>query len=212
MDELNSLLIEIELLNKRIFEVDIFIRFHLKLLQDKYPKVWSRFLDLKNKYLNLNHLNEDPPLENPLVKNKEKENNALEKLKKKKCKDLYKKISNITHPDKTINDYLNQLFIIAKDYKNTSNLRGLENIYDVVQKQLSEPSYDFFAIKLVELKEQLKIINKVYNDQLMSFEYRVAVLYESPEEASKREAENLFVSKLSELMKFYSQEISKYDS
>lgn len=209
MEELNVLLLEIEQLNKKIYEIDVFIRFYLKQLQDKFPKIWERFIDLKTKYLNRNNLIEEEALDNPLIKDDSKEDNALKKFKKKKIKELYRRISNLTHPDKVVNSYLNELFIIAKKHKDTQNLRALENIYDIIQKQDQRDEYEFFAVKLVELKEKLNQLNNLHSEQLVSFEYRVSSLYESPDEQSKKMAEDIFISKLTELSNFYQKEITK---
>lgn len=205
MDELNKLLLDLEELNKKIYETDIFIRLYLKKLQDEFPKIWERFLEAKEKYLNLTNTIEEQ-FENPLVKDSKK---PLEKLKKKKCKDLYRKISQITHPDKTINAYLNELFTIAKAHKDNNDLRALETIHEVVQNQLKEPTYEFFALKIIELKKQIDISNKKHFDQITSFEYRVAVLYDSGDENSKLEAEHLFVIKVRQATDYYLQEIKK---
>jgi hypothetical protein len=207
MDELNKLLLEIENLNKRIYETDIFIRIHLKKLQDEFPKIWSRFLEAKEKYLNLINATEEK-FENPLVKDSKK---PLEKLKEKKCKQLYRKISQITHPDKTVNEYLNELFKIAKTHNETGDLRALETIYDVIQNQAKEPSYEFFALKIIELKKQIEISNKKHFEQITSFEYRVAVLYDHGDDNSKLEAEHLFIVKVRQSTDYYLQEIKKYE-
>lgn len=210
MDELNRLLLEIETLNRKVFETDIFIRYYLKILQDKFPKVWSRFIDAKSKYYSLKNIQDDQPLDNPLV-NDDRVEPALLKFKKKKCKELYRKISNITHPDKIINQYLNELFIIAKQHMDKNDLRGLENIYDVVQNQINEPSYDFFSNKLIELENKRKSIERLYNAQILSFEYQSAKLYDDGTPESKRQAEILFISKLNELTILFNQELAKYE-
>lgn len=208
MEKLNKILIEIDDINKKIFENDIYIRYHLKKLQDKFPSAWENFLKVKQQWMNFKNIREEP-LDNPLVKKLTNKNSFLERFKTKKCKELYRKISRITHPDKTINKYLNELFIIAKKHRNNNDLRSLENIYEIVQNELKEPSYDFISKKYDELNKKLHQQKMIYNGQILSFEYKLAQLYESYKEEDRLNAETLFINRLNFQTVQYLKEMNK---
>jgi hypothetical protein len=208
VEKLNKILIEIDDINKKIYETDIYIRYHLKKLQDKFPSAWGNFLKIKHQWMDFKNINEEP-LDNPLVKKLLNKNSFLERFKTKKCKELYRKISNITHPDKITNEYLNELFIIAKKHRNNNDLRSLENIYEIVQNELKEPSYDFISKKYDELSKQLKQQKYIHANQLVSFEYTLAQLYESRDEKNQLTAENMFIERLNTHIVQYLKEMNK---
>ena len=187
MERLNELLIEIENINKKIRDIEIFIAVKMKLLQDAVPKLWAKYQNLlnsKTKSAIFDNLKSKPGLDN---------------LRKKKCKELYKRISNITHPDKTINNLLHELFIIAKEHKNNNNLRALENIFEVVQKQLKKPGKNFIENKLVELNKQIEELKLKYDTILKSLEYSIAKLYDE----DKEKAEQLFINYVKNNIKYH---------
>lgn len=188
MERLNELLIEIENINKKIRDLEIFIAIKMKLLQDAVPKLWAKYQEI------LNSKTKSTIFDN--LKSKK----GLDNFKKKKCKELYKRISNITHPDKTINNLLHELFIIAKQHKDNNNLRALENIFEVVQKQLKEPGENFIENKLIELNKQVEELKLKYDKILKSFEYSIAKLYDEDKEKSIQ----LFINYIKNNIKHYS--------
>ena len=75
MERLNELLIEIENINKKIRDLEIFIAIKMKLLQDAVPKLWAKYQEI------LNSKTKSTIFDN--LKSKK----GLDNFKKKKCKD-----------------------------------------------------------------------------------------------------------------------------
>lgn len=73
------------------------------------------------------------------------------KEKSHKIKKLFKKIANRTHPDKTKDPVLNELFLEARICYNSNDEKGLEEIWYCVQHRRSR-----ILSKLIERYEQLR--------------------------------------------------------
>jgi hypothetical protein len=190
MERLNKLLIEIEGLNKKIRDTEIFIAVKMEILKSAVPNLWAKYQKVQNK------VNDK---QKSTILNNLKSKNGLDNFRKKKCKELYRRISRITHPDKTINNLLNELFIIAKRHRDNNNLRALENIFEVVQNQLKEPGENFITNKLVELNKQIRDLKLKYNRIITSPEYSIAKLYDE----NKEKAERLFTDYIGNSIRFH---------
>ena len=93
---------------------------------------------------------------NPLEKAKKEVRNLPEKVKK-----LFRKIANLTHPDKTRNKRLHALFLEAKAAKNNKDLEALERI---LREVLTKKS-DLLAAMLLRL-EKLRYEHRAANNEL----------------------------------------------
>ena len=125
-------------------EVPIYIN-NLKLLSSEIEELRNQ-LQLKNINQTKNYIEEDR------IKLKDEPDDI-------KIKQLYMGIASKCHPDKTKNEELHELFIIAKEAYKNHNYTKLLEIYNNLKNNLNNTN----DIKPIDIEDQLKIIKDEFN-------------------------------------------------
>ena len=139
----------------------------------KHPAMVKELDDLKNRLQVLMGLPENTPGVNPLTNQRqeafsEPTGESVEKtppvdktssLVKSMCKDLYRKLTRLTHPDRTKDTNLSELFPSVKNAMKALDLNMLTQLLDSVleYKESRSTQEKFRRIKLQALKKKREI-------------------------------------------------------
>ena len=100
---------------------------YCELLNEQYQKFFFDKINkiILKKNIDIKSNNDNINLESVDVENKKEDKDIF-------IKNLYKKISKLTHPDKTNNSYFNDLYLKSKYYYDTDNISGLIYISNII--------------------------------------------------------------------------------
>lgn len=121
---------------------------------------------------------------------------------------LWKKIARITHPDKTKDPLLNQVFLVAKEAYTRGDLEFLKEIYS----GLKQGKKRFSKLKVLlekMLAERSKVLHYI-SIAKSSFEYSLYVMYS--QESLKANAEDLYREQLSKQIQNLKRNINALDN
>jgi hypothetical protein len=198
LDDLDKLLKQNQNLLDSIYQRDIFIKSAISKLIEQYPDLWKLYNILNGELTWLANLlglaiqsddiNVDNPLLNSTIKNVEKSKSTPS------CKNLYRKICRLTHPDKIKNIKLNNYFIVAKILYKTQDYEGLQDLYELVLAEINNITYESLQKRVNKLKDEINR-NKVLFDSLGNSEdFQIATKFYNI--TTKLEAEQMFISKI----------------
>jgi len=199
LDELTKLLEENQKLLEMIYSKDIFIKTAIGKLNEKFPDLWKLYNILNGelqwlaKLIGVEISHDSIEIDNPYVNTGNVD--ASEKKKfKPSCKNIFRKICRLTHPDKIKDKLLNSQFILAKKLYEKGDIQGLQDLYDDIIHNYNNESLN---------KRITKIENEIFENKKLLFslelseDYIIAVKYQNQETQS--EAELLFRNKINSI-------------
>jgi len=193
LDELTKLLEENQKILDLIYSKDIFIKTAIGKLSEKFPDLWKLYNILNGelqwlaKLIGAEISHNSIEIDNPYVNH-----DVVEKKQHPpSCKNIFRKICRLTHPDKIKNKKLNSQFILAKKLYEKGDLQGLQDLYDDI---INEHTEETLAMRMSKIENEISDNRKVLLSLETSEDYVIAIKYQNQE--TQTEAEILFRTKL----------------
>lgn len=140
----------------------------------------------------------------------EKEIEEHVKYRTNKLKSIYRKITMKTHPDRTTDKILNELFLEAKSCYKANDLQGLEEVWECVKIKKSR-----LLSRLIERISKLKLeLDKAsieFGKLINSNSYRMSIDYFSNNIFAQNDAEQFFVALLEQRIEILKQKMKEYE-
>lgn len=194
LDELTKLLEENQKLLELIYSKDIFIKTTIGKLSEKFPDLLKLYNILNGelqwlaKLIGAEVSHDSIEIDNPYINH----DDVVEKKQHTpSCKNIFRKICRLTHPDKIKNKKLNNQFILAKKLYEKGDLQGLLDLYDDIINDYNEES---LAKRISKIENEILDNKRTLSSLEISEDYVIAVKYQNNE--TQTEAELLFRTKL----------------